>query len=137
MELVVDTSVVVAAVLKDGSTRNLVFNPLLKLYSPERLEPEILKNKEKFKECGRLTEEQFHESLTLVLKQIEIIPFEEYVEKELVAKEICKRDESDWPFIALALKLHLTIWSNDPDLMKGQNKVKVISISDLIKILSE
>ena len=137
MELVVDTSVVVAALLKQGTTRNLIFSPFLRLYSRERLEPEILRNKEKFKEFGGLTNDQFYDSLVLVLKQIEIIPFEEYAEKEIAAREICKqRDESDWPFIALALKLNATIWSTDPDLIKGQTKVKVLSTSDLIKILS-
>ena len=66
MELVVDTSVVVAALLKEGATRNLLFNSSLRLYSPERLELEIIKNKEKFKELARFTEEEFYESLALV-----------------------------------------------------------------------
>src|SRR3989338_1354820 len=107
MELVVDTSVVVAALLKEGATRNLLFNSSLRLYSPERLELEIIKNKEKFKELARFTEEEFYESLALVLKQIEIVPFGGYKENEFKARVICKRDESDWPFVALALRLNI------------------------------
>ncbi len=137
MELVVDTSVVVASILRPGATRNLLFNPFLKLYSPERLEYEIVKNKEKFKEYVNFTEEQFQEALTLALKQIEIIPFEEYEKNEYESKELCKRDESDWPFVALALKLNIGIWSTDPDLLKGQNKVNVISTSELLKIITK
>ena len=127
MELVVDTSVVVAAILKSGTTRNLLFNSFVKLYSPERLEAELFKNKEKFKEYANLTDDEFNNAVELVLKQIEIIPFEEYREKEPEAKSACRRDESDWTFVALALRLNIAIWSNDPDLLEGQNKVKVLS----------
>lgn len=132
MELVVDTSVVVAALLMPSSTRTLLFNPSLKLCSPERLEYEIVKNKERFKEYSNLTEEQLFESLVLVLKQIEIIAFEEYRYLEGQAREACKRDESDWPFVALALHRQVSIWSNDPDLLEENVGVPVISTQDLI-----
>ena len=134
MELVVDTSVVVAALLKPGNTRMLIFSPILKLYSPERLEVEIIKNKQKFKEYSKMSDDEFSAALNLLLKQIEIVSFEEYKEKEIQAKELCKaRDESDWPFLALALKLNISIWSYDPDLLKGQKKISVVKTSDLIK----
>ena len=136
MNLVVDTSVVVAALLKPGNTRTLIFSPMLKLYSPERLEIEIIKNKEKFKEYSHMSEEEFFEALDLLLKQIEIIPLEEYVKKTQEAKDLCKaRDESDWPFAALALKLNIPIWTSDPDLLKGQKRVPVMKTSHLTKIL--
>lgn len=136
MDLVVDTSVVVAALLKSGSTRALIFSPFLKLYSPERLEIEILKNKEKFKEYSNLTDEEFFGALNLLLKQIEIIPIQEYAQKTKEAKELCvARDETDWPFVALALKLNIPIWTSDPDLLKGQKIIPVMKTSDLIKIL--
>ena len=135
MELVVDTSVVVAALLRPGDTRTIIFSPLLKLYSPERLEIEIIKNKEKFMKYSKLSEENFSGALNLLLKQIEIISFEQYKEKETQAKELCKaRDESDWPFLALALRLNLSIWSYDPDLFKGQKKIPVVKTSDLYKL---
>ncbi len=95
-----------------------------------------MKNKEKFKEYAHFTEEQFSESLTLVIKQIDIIPLEAYRQNENEAREICKQDESDWPFVALALKLNMSIWSTDPDLLKGQRTIKVISTSDLIKMMA-
>ena len=135
MELVVDTSVVVAALLRPGATRDLIFNPLLRLYSPERLEAEIVKNKGKFMEYSKMTEEQFFEALNLVLKQIEIIQLEQYKEKEAAARIICKRDESDWPFVALALRLRIGIWSTDPDLLKGQKEIEVVGTSELIKTI--
>lgn len=136
MEFVVDTSVVVAALLKPGNTRTLIFSPLLKLYSPERLEVEIVKNKEKFKNYSSMSEEEFFEALNLLLKQIEIVQIEKYNEKEQEAKKLCKaRDESDWPFAALALKYNLSIWTSDPDLLKGQKKIPVIKTSDLAQML--
>lgn len=135
MELIVDTSVVVAAILRSGNTRNLIFNSSLKLYSPERVQFEIMKNKEKFKKYANYSDQEFEEVVALILKQIEVLPFEEYKEKEVKAKEVCKRDETDWPFVALALKLVAPIWTSDPDLLKGQDKVSVLTTEQLVKLL--
>ena len=135
MELVVDTSIVVAALLRSGTTRSLLFNPQFKLFSPERVETEIVKNKEKFKQLGNFTEEQFFEAVAIVMKQMEITAFEDYKILEKEARIVCKRDESDWPFVALALKLDLPIWSADPDILEGQRRVKVVSTPELLKII--
>ncbi|MBI5047236.1 hypothetical protein HZC07_05920 [Candidatus Micrarchaeota archaeon] len=131
-EVVVDTSIVVAGLLRPGTTRNLIFTSALKLYSPEQMETEIRKNRIKFMQYGKVSEEEFESSVSILLKQIVVVQLKEYLEKEQEARKICSRDETDWPFVALALTLNIPIWSLDPDLLKGQKVVRVVRTSELI-----
>jgi predicted nucleic acid-binding protein len=44
------------------------------------------------------------------------VPAEVYAESEPKARQrLAGRDESDWPFVALALKLNCPIWTEDQD----------------------
>ncbi len=81
-----------------------------------------------------MDENEFFEALGLLLRQIEIIPLEEYAGKSDEAQKLCKRDQSDWPFAALALKLNIPIWTSDPDLLIGQKTIPVMKTAELIQI---
>jgi len=39
----------------------------------------------------------------------------------------------DVPYVALALKLHIALWSNDKNLKKKQKEVMVFSTEDLLE----
>ena len=55
----------------------------------------------------------------LAFSLIHIIPFEIYEDKIPEAYNIAKHfDEKDTPFIALALKLNIPIWTNDKKIIK-------------------
>ncbi|MFA5049670.1 MAG: PIN domain-containing protein [Candidatus Micrarchaeia archaeon] len=43
MDLIVDTNIVVSAILKKGITRNLLFHPDITLFSPAYLKEELQK----------------------------------------------------------------------------------------------
>ena len=70
LELVVDANVLFSALLAKSFTRDLIFNPQLKLYSPEYLISELNEHlqsdeeiKEKLKQTGEETEKVIHELL--------------------------------------------------------------------------
>jgi len=68
-----------------------------------------------------------------LFKNIALVPKELYSPKLDKAIEIMKDiDEKDSPFIALAMTLNCSIWSNDKD-FKKQKKVKVYSTSELLR----
>jgi len=69
----------------------------------------------------------------LILKNVIVIR-SSYIE-DLIddALEICKSfDPDDAPFIALALKLDIPIWSNDKDLREKQDVVPVVTTAQIV-----
>ena len=62
-----------------------------------------------------------------------LVPFEEikpFIEK---AKAISP-DVKDVPYIALALKLNIAVWSNDGSLKEKQDTVKVYATHEIAKL---
>ena len=70
--------------------------------------------------------------LNTLLEYIIVVDESRYIDKIKKAYEICKKfDEKDTPFIALALKLGIPIWSNDKDLKEKQNLVSVFTTKEI------
>ncbi|MDD5148112.1 MAG: PIN domain-containing protein [Candidatus ainarchaeum sp.] len=133
MQLVADTNAIVAALLRKGETRNLLFSKQFEIFAPDRAKLEVLNHKQEFMEKLGLAENQFQNAVELVFENIAIIPIEEYFALKQDALFICPEGhKADWPFLALALKFKCALWSQDSGLKK-QAKVKVFSTSELIK----
>jgi len=111
MRLVVDTNKIIACLLKDGKVRRLLFLPILELYSPKYALDELESKKEK------LYKKSSKDLVNFVLKEVKTRIKFDIVKDEVVlntAKELAKYfDYKDYPFIALALKLNIPIWTND------------------------
>ena len=133
MKLVVDTNVVVAAILKSGLTRELFFTRGLFLYSPDKLKIELLKYREEFMQKSGLTESEFNSVAELVLDRVKIVPIEEYEVYAYEAKRISP-DDGDWEFFAVALCKSCALWSSEKKL-KDQQRVSVYSTLDLLDLL--
>jgi predicted nucleic acid-binding protein len=73
--------------------------------------------------------------LDIFQRRIKLIPHEEIKSFVKNAKAISP-DRKDVPYVALAMTLHIAIWSNDKDLKNKQNKVTVYSTEDLIRFMS-
>lgn len=136
IELIVDANILFAALLAKKTTRELLFNPRLKLYAPEYLLAELyehLQNDEEIQQKLQQTKEETDKILNELLNTIEVIPLKEYA--SLIPKAIqTSPDEYDAPYFALALHLNITLWSNEKKL-KNQNTVKVITTQELIQKL--
>ncbi len=135
MNFVVDSNIIFSALISPkGKTAELIFLNDLTLFSTETLDVELIEHKTEVIQKARLIESDF-ELLYIVLKsKIKFIRGEELDPFLELAKEICP-DKDDVSFFAVALAKNLPLWSNDK-LLKNQDVVKVISTSEIVKMLS-
>ncbi|MFH1276607.1 MAG: PIN domain-containing protein [Candidatus Woesearchaeota archaeon] len=130
MELVIDANILFAGLIKDSTTASLIFNPDLRLYSPEFIVEEFIKYSDVIQKKMKRTKEDFISIMHLLYQIITVIPENEYANKMEDAKKISP-DNKDVPCFALALIKRCAIWSND-NILKNQNQVKVYSTKDLL-----
>jgi predicted nucleic acid-binding protein len=133
MELVMDANILFSALIKDGTTARLLFEPALKLYVPEFIIEEFGKYEDIILKKTSRTRQEFAYIMGAIKEVVVVIPEEEYSEYVDEAR-VASPDENDVMYLALALKLKCSIWSNDKKL-KNQNKVDVYSTVDLMKII--
>jgi predicted nucleic acid-binding protein len=134
MELIIDANVLISAlVMTRGFTYDLIFREDIKLFAPEYLLEEFQEHKKEIIVKSGLSEEDLQLFLSLISARINLIEKQEFEEFIGKAKEITP-DQDDTEYFALALKLNCPIWSNDKKL-KQQNKIKVYSTDELIKII--
>ena len=134
MKFVVDTNVLFTFFWKDSFTKGLLVDQDLEFFSPEYALEEISKHSNDILQKTGISLEKFKELRKDLAIFIEFIPLEEYEEFLSEAFLLIPNHPDDIDFLALALKLRLPIWSNDPHL-KHQSKVKVYSTSELLKEL--
>src|SRR3989338_3302397 len=117
MKIVIDSNREIAALIKDSTTRNLLFN--YKFY--------ILKK-------AHITEAYFDILIKILFENIFIIPESEYGKLIKTTKgEVY--DIKDIPYISVAIiKKAKGIWTHDSH-FKEQNKIKVFTNIGLLDIL--
>ena len=80
---------------------------------------------------SKMNEGDFDALLLLLQKHVHLVSKENYNEKMALAEDILKKiDITDSPFLALALALNCSIWSNDGH-FKQQNKAGVYTTREL------
>ena len=137
MKLVIDTNIIISALLKDSVSRNLIFTSRINFYTPDISLKEVLKYKGYIKKKGGLDEKELDELFSLILKYIITIPLSLYSKNIKNAENIIGGiDEKDIPYIALALSLNTGIWSDDKH-FKKQNKIKVYTTSELLSFIKK
>ena len=135
MKLVIDANIAIAALLRDSTTRRILFHPLLELHSPAYLNDEIEEHWERLREIARLGKLAFKEAVKTVLEHITIHKEEDYSEKLVAAYQKMQAiDETESPYLALAQAIGADgIWSNDQHFHE-QHEVVVFSTKDLFEI---
>ena len=126
MKFVIDTNIIIAALVKDSFARKIILLGDAEFISPDFSIDEINKYKELILNKSGMTEKEFTILLSTLLERINIIPefrYESYLEE--ANKLIGNIDLKDVPFIALALSMENDgIWSEDKHFQK-QGKVKI------------
>jgi predicted nucleic acid-binding protein len=118
--------------LKDSSTRKIILSDIFELFAPEFLFTEIKKYERIILNKTGLAKSNFEFLLLLLQSHVAVISFKEFYEFLNEAEELMKNiDLKDAPFIALALKLKIPIWSNDLH-FKKQNKVLSYTTDEII-----
>ena len=136
MELVVDANVLTAAILKNGLTRELLLDTRLKLCAPEHLLLEVqgvFKRDRSIQKRAGLEGKALQEVIYFLTQRIETHSENVFSSSIKEALTLAPHPE-DAPYLALALRLSIPIWSNDLGI-RAQKKVKVYSTKDLVKQL--
>ena len=132
MKLVVDANILFAALIKEGSTAELLISDKLQLFAPEFLFTEFAKYEELILKKTHRSKEEFNHFLEILQEQItihskkEIIPYLDMAEK-------ISPDPKDIIYLALAFALKSEIWSNDKRLQQDQKEMHVLSTKELIE----
>lgn len=130
-QIVIDVNVLIAALLKDGRTRQiLVNNREFEFCVPSYFRLEFLKYSGEFAKRLNKPEKEIRRTMKQIVELAKINEFkrQEYMDFLHEAKQISP-DQKDTPYFALALKLNCPIWTNDK-LLKTQQKVIIISTSE-------
>lgn len=133
MKVVVDSNRVIASMLKDSTTREILYNDLFNFVAPEFVMEEIVKYKHEFMARGKITADEFEELLLLLFEKVTLTPHEEYEKQiEELKKEIS--DPKDIPYLACCLATKSEgIWTHDPHFLE-QNKIKIFTNKDLLAV---
>ncbi|MBI4173912.1 MAG: putative toxin-antitoxin system toxin component, PIN family [Candidatus Aenigmarchaeota archaeon] len=136
MKVVVDTNILISALIKDSITRKILVQSGWTFYYPEESLHEIRKYQNLVLEKSGLNNDDFENLLQLLLKYIVIIPQERIALKVAEAREIMeKQDPKDTIFIAAALSIsEAVIWSEDKDFDR-QDRIRALKTKDLADIL--
>ncbi len=134
MEVVIDTNVIISALIKSGKTREIISKSYFDFITPAYTLSEINKHKDEIFKKAKISQEEFNELLDRLFRHIRILnpkAYSSYLDK---ANELIK-DADDVPFLACALYLNCPIWSDDKHFQK-QKAVKVLKTSEFISFIS-
>lgn len=132
MKLVVDANILFALSKPSSAANDILSRHELKLMAPDFALLELYKYKKALVEksnAGRFDE------IIKSLKDKVVFVNKGLYKNQLKKADSLLSDPDDAAYLALALKLFLPIWSNDPHL-KEQSTVLVFSTAELIKLLA-
>lgn len=134
MKLIIDANIIFAALIKQGTTGELIFSDKLQLFAPEFLFEEFLKYEDYIIKKTHRSKDEFNQFLNILKEQITIVS-KEIIKPFLKQADKFSPDPKDTIYLALALSLKASIWSNDRKLKENQNIVKIIITEELIRSL--
>ena len=135
MEIVLDTNVLIASLLKNGLTRKIIFLSPFKMYSIDYAKIEIETHKSEILRKSKLDEQSLNYLSDIIFSRIDFISFGHKETFKDKAKEIMQDiDIDDSFFVALAMSLNCPIWSNETH-MKKQSVVKVYTTNEIMDYL--
>lgn len=135
MRLIVDTNIIISALIKDSITRKLLMHLEAKLYSPQFLQNEVEKYKSEILRKANLNEIEFKVLFDQIKNKIIFLDYPFFSSKyDQAGKIMDKIDPQDTPFIAAALATGSDIWSDDRHFEK-QKKIKIWKTSDLVTLV--
>ena len=134
MDLVIDANILFAVCISSGKTEEVLFSEELHLFAPEFIFEEFKKYENIILEKTKRSQEKFDKLLTILKKKIKTIANEETENFIRTARSISP-DQNDADYLALAIKLNCSVWSNDKKL-KNQDKIQIITTEELAKFLN-
>jgi len=135
MTFILDSNIIISALIKDSKTREIIAKTDQKFLIPEIVIDEIRKYKGLIIEKSKMSEEDYTAVLKKLLSYIEVIPnevTEQNLEKAI--KIMADIDIKDVIFIAAALSYpDSKIWSDDKH-FERQNEIKILKTKEMVLI---
>jgi len=137
MRLVIDANILVAALLKDATTREILLTENIEFFAPESLSIEIehlLKNPAIRKRI-KLADKDLFDLTSAVFSRIIFFPekgFKPFIKQAIPLVTHIE----DAPYIALSLALKVPLWTNDSAL-REQAFVKIYGTSEILELLAK
>src|SRR3989344_8827415 len=133
MKILIDTNRIIAALSKQGTTREILFDDFFEFVTPDHTISEIEKHKEEIKKKTKLTDEEFAVLLALFFDKISVIPESEFKQFIESFKDDIS-DKDDIPHLAACIATKAEgIWAHDSH-FKEQTKVKVFTNIDMLRM---
>lgn len=135
MRLIVDTNILLLALIRDSTTRKIIVKSEWNFYYPEMSFHEIRKYKELVLRKSGMLKVDYNKLFNYLLEHITLIPDEAIIKNLEEAKRIIAHiDPDDVVFVAANFSVtDSIIWSDDSDFDK-QNKVKVLKSGEINKL---
>tara|TARA_Y100000310_G_scaffold344949_1_gene460708 strand:- start:7012 stop:7422 length:411 start_codon:yes stop_codon:yes gene_type:complete len=133
MRLIVDTNIILSALLKEGLNRKIICSKDIEFYTIDYVLDEIRKYMDYIINKSEMSKDEIEILLSLFMENINILSDEETKQEIDEAKDIMKLiDINDAPILACALAVQNDgIWTEDKHFDK-QKRVKVWHSSDLL-----
>ncbi|MFH1325427.1 MAG: PIN domain-containing protein [archaeon] len=133
MKIVIDTNILMSALIKDSITRKMIINPEFEFYYPKVSLEELNNHGRLILSKSKLDKQEYKNLLKKLLDNVVLVPTEHFYNNLDEAIKIMKDvDINDVPFLACAISLNAEIWSDDSDFRK-QKKVKIFTTAEFIK----
>ncbi len=132
MDLVLDANVLIAALIKQGMTADLIVDENVHLFAPEFIMDEFQKYESEILRKIHRTKDDYDHFLEIIKQRISFIPLEE-IKHHIQQAISISPDPKDVAYLALALQTGAAIWSNDKRLKKSQHEVSVLTTHELWK----
>ena len=131
MKFVLDTNIILSALIKDSLSRKIITTLDFEFFTPSFALSEITKHKKYICKKALISEKQFKSLFNKVFEYVKIVPLGYY--KNYISQSIgLIEDRKDVSFLACAIALNSNIWSNDKH-FKNQKKIKIFTTEEFIK----
>ncbi|HLD87498.1 MAG TPA: PIN domain-containing protein [Candidatus Nanoarchaeia archaeon] len=134
MKIVIDSNRLIAALLKDSTTREILFSRNFEFIAPEFIREELVKHRQYLMQKIKTQEDHYVALLSLLFERVNMIPKKEY---ESYFTELRSEipDFKDVPYLACCLARKAQgIWTHDPHFLE-QKKSKIYTNKELLDIL--
>lgn len=132
---IVDTNIILSALIKDSTTRDIIFHISAELYFLPLSAKELGKYEGYILQKTKKSKQELHFIFEKILEKGMVLDESIIKLKMPEAKKIMDGiDPDDTPFIAAALALHADIWSDDKHFEK-QKSIKIWKTQDLVRVL--
>ncbi len=127
MKIVIDSNRIIAALIKESTTRKIIFDKNFEFFAPEQIRHEINEHRNEIISKISVAQDEFDLLESIIFSFIKIIQQKEY--SKVIDKLRSEIDDiNDLPFLAVCLLINAEgIWTHDPHFLK-QRKCNVLDI---------